>query len=56
MSGSLTIINVVEGLVGIVGVIHDEWAPEAVAVLSGEVTVVPVGPCEALVRIASVRL
>ena len=53
---TLTIINVVESLMGIVGVIHDERTPEAVAVLSREVTMVPIGTCAAVpVRRASVR-
>ena len=40
----------------IIGVIHNERTPEAVAVLSGEVTVVPIGTCAAPVRIVILRL
>ena len=47
----LTIVDVVETLVRVVGVIHHEGAPEAIAVLSGEMAVIPVGTCATVMRI-----
>ena len=39
-----TVVNVVEVLVGVLRVINDNRAPETIAVLSGQVTVVPESP------------
>ena len=39
----LTIINIVQVLVGIVGIIDNQWAAKTVTVLSSEVAMVPIG-------------
>ena len=39
--GYLTIVNVVQSRMGVVGVIHDHGPAETVAILSGQMAVVP---------------
>ncbi len=50
ISENLTIIDVIEVLVWVVGVIYHERAPKTIAVLRGEMTMIPIGTCTTTVR------
>ncbi len=42
----LTVINVVEGEMGVGRIVHDERTPQTITVLSGQMAVVPEGTLE----------